>query len=168
MSRPRNGPLSQVAFLGCQHSILNSPFLARLPKHIAQPVHATPHGRARALLSSFPTDNPCAIQKHPHTHTHTHTRHVGWDDLPTNTSRLPRTSGPARCVNENKEKPVRLPSTPCLPDRPKCEAGRLKIIAAPAEAECNWASLRGIEAKSHPPGWRICGFCRKLRRGRIL
>ena len=31
---------------------------------------------------------------------------------------------------------------------------------------CNKASLRGIEAESHQPGWRICGFCRKLRRGR--
>ena len=33
-------------------------------------------------------------------------------------------------------------------------------------SKCNKASLLGIEAESHQPGWRICGFCRKLRRGR--
>lgn len=32
----------------------------------------------------------------------------------------------------------------------------------------NKASLRGIEAASHQPGWRFCGFFRKLRRGRLL
>jgi hypothetical protein len=32
----------------------------------------------------------------------------------------------------------------------------------------NKASLRDIEAASHQPGWRICGFCEKLRRGRTL
>jgi hypothetical protein len=30
----------------------------------------------------------------------------------------------------------------------------------------NKASLRDIEAKTHQPGWRFCGFCEKLRRGR--
>jgi len=30
-------------------------------------------------------------------------------------------------------------------------------------SKCNKASLLGIEAESHQPGWRICGFCRKLR-----
>ena len=35
-------------------------------------------------------------------------------------------------------------------------------------SKCNKASLLGIEAESHQPGWRICGFCRKLRRGRVL
>jgi hypothetical protein len=32
----------------------------------------------------------------------------------------------------------------------------------------NKASLRDIEAESHQPGWRICGFCEKLRRRRLL
>ena len=35
-------------------------------------------------------------------------------------------------------------------------------------SKCNKASLLGIEAESHQPGWRICGFCRKLRRERVL
>jgi len=33
-----------------------------------------------------------------------------------------------------KKRPVRLPSTSCLPDRPKYETGWLKIIATLAEA----------------------------------
>jgi hypothetical protein len=32
----------------------------------------------------------------------------------------------------------------------------------------NKASLRDIEAASHQPGWRICDFCEKLRRRRLL
>lgn len=32
----------------------------------------------------------------------------------------------------------------------------------------NKASLRDIEAKTHQPGWRFCGFFEKLRRGRLL
>lgn len=35
---------------------------------------------------------------------------------------------------KNIEQPVRLPSTSCLPDRPKPKPGRLKIIATFAEA----------------------------------
>jgi hypothetical protein len=32
----------------------------------------------------------------------------------------------------------------------------------------NKASLRDIEAETHQPGWRICGFFEKLRRERLL
>ena len=43
-----------------------------------------------------------------------------------------------------KKRPVRLPSTPCLPGRPKYEPGWLKIIATLAEANAirphSWAS----------------------------
>jgi hypothetical protein len=31
----------------------------------------------------------------------------------------------------------------------------------------NKASLRDIEADTHQPGWRFCGFCEKLRREEI-
>jgi len=44
----------------------------------------------------------------------------------------------------DEKRPVRLPSTPCLPDRPKYEPGWLKIIATLAEANAirphSWAS----------------------------
>jgi hypothetical protein len=44
----------------------------------------------------------------------------------------------------DEKRPVRLPSTPCLPGRPKYEPGWLKIIATLAEANAirphSWAS----------------------------
>jgi len=52
--------------------------------------------------------------------------------------------------------------------RPKCTAGWPKIIATAAEAAVKGiASLRGVEAACHQPGWGFCGFFEKLRKETI-
>lgn len=73
----------------------------------------------------------------------------------------------ARGINE-KEKACQIAINVLLPGATEVHDRLAEDHRHARRSKRNKASLRDIEAKTHQPGWRFCGFFEKLRRGRLL